>query len=135
MAERRVFVDTSVLVRYFVGDDPVRGFAAAALIDSDAELIVSTGVLIELTHILRTQHGLTNPTLATGLIAFLSRTNVQLADATPAAVVAGLQWSMRVSARRIPDAILAAAAASTRCEFIASFDEKLSSPSVPVRLL
>src|SRR6185437_5367478 len=61
---RRVFCDASVLVRYFAGDDAPRGFAAAGLVDSDAQLFVSTGVLIELVHALRTQEAIPNPPLA-----------------------------------------------------------------------
>jgi predicted nucleic acid-binding protein len=88
-----------------------------------------------LIHALRKAEAIPNPALAQAMIAFLSRANVHLTDADSAAVVAALHWSTHVSARRIPDAILAAAAESARCDSIASFDEKFDSPSVPVRLL
>ena len=132
---RRLFCDTSVLVRYFVEDDAPRALAAATLIDSDDELVVSTGVLIELVHTLRTSHGMANPYVAALLARFLTRDNIRLVDADATVIVAALGWSQRVSARRIPDVILAAAAQAAGCEAIASFDEKLASPSVPVRLL
>jgi predicted nucleic acid-binding protein len=122
-------------VRYFASDDPPRAFAAAGLVDSDAQLFVSTGVLIELVHALRVEQAATDPDLAQGLIQFLSRTNVHVIDADAASIVAGLNWSVRDSARRIPDAILAAAAQRAACDYIASFDERFSSPSVQVRLL
>ncbi len=131
----RVFCDTSVLVRYFAEDDPPRAFAAATLIDSDTELVVSSGVLIELIHALRSELGLKNPFLAEGLIAFLSRENVSVSDADEATIVAGLRWTLRSSVRRIPDAILAAAAERAGCSMIATFDEAFASPTVPVRLL
>lgn len=131
----RIFCDSSVLARYFTGDDPGRAFAAAELVDSDAELIVSTGVVIELVHVLRTDYGIENPEIASLLARFLSRTNVSLLDADRGAVVAALNWSARRSARRIPDAILAAAAERAGCDFIATFDEAFASPSIPVRLL
>lgn len=132
---RRVFVDTSVLLRYFLGDDPARGFAAATLIDGDDRLVMSTGVILEALHVMRTQHGIPNPPLASMLIAFLSREDVELTDADQPGVVAALRWSQRASARRIPDAILAAAAERARCDIIATFDDAFASPSVPVRLL
>jgi predicted nucleic acid-binding protein len=132
---RRVFCDTSVLVRYFAEDDIPRAAAAAQLIESDSLLVVSTGVLIELVHALRTQYGIPNPHLARLIGAFLLRSNVELSDADVNSVVTALQWSTRVSARRIPDAIVAAAAERAGCEVIVSFDEKFASPSVPVRLL
>jgi predicted nucleic acid-binding protein len=132
---RRVFCDSSVLLRYFLGDDPARGFAAATLIDGDDELVISTGVLLESVHVMRTRHGLGNPVIADLLIAFLSRDNIHLADADQALAITALRWSLRASARRIPDAILAAAAERAGCDLIATFDEAFSSPSVPVRLL
>lgn len=131
----RIFCDSSVLARYFTGDDPGRALAAAELVDSDAELIVSTGVVIELVHVLRTDYGVENAEIASLLARFLSRTNVSLLDADRGAVVAALNWSSRRSARRIPDAILAAAAERAGCDLIATFDEAFASPSVPVRLL
>ena len=134
MMASRVFCDASVLVRYFAEDDPPRAFAAATLIDGEATLVVSTAAILEVVHVMRVR-GSTNPALGSALIEFLSRANVELADADQASTVAAIRWSLRVSARRIPDAIIAAAAEHARCDTIATFDERMESPTVPVRLL
>lgn len=131
----RVFVDSSVLVRYFIEDDIPRAIAAGDMIESDHTLVISTSVLLEVVHAVRQERATANPELAEGLIAFLSRSNVLLLDADQATTIAGLQWSLRVSARRIPDAIIAAAADQSACDYIATFDEAFSSPTVPVRLI
>jgi predicted nucleic acid-binding protein len=131
----RVFCDTGVLIRYFAEDDVPRALAALNLIESDATLVLSTGILFEAIHTLRTQFGVGNPALGEGMIRFLSRANVELSDADAAAVVAGIQWSLHLSARRIGDAILAAAAEQAGCDWIATFDEAFASPTVPSRLL
>ena len=131
----RVFCDTSVLIRYFAEDDPPRALAAARLFDSDATLVVSTTALLELVHVLRTNYGVTNPRLGEGLINFLTRDSVELVDADQGATVAAIRWSLRSSARRILDAIIAAVAEHARCDAIATFDERMESPTVPVRLL
>jgi predicted nucleic acid-binding protein len=132
----RVFCDTSVLVRYFAGDDdPARALAAARLVDGDDTLIVSTAVLLELVHTLRVTYGVTNPELGQAMVRFLGQPSVELADADRAAVMAAIRWSMRASARRIPDAVIAAAAAHAGCDYIATFDEAFASPTVPARLL
>ena len=131
----RVFVDTGVLIRYFAEDDPPRALAAARLIDSDTTLVLSTGVLIELVHALRTQHGMANPAIGNALIRFLSRPNIELSDASRGQVIAALMWSLSTSARRIPDAIIAKAAEASRVDYIATFDERMSSPAVPIRLI
>ncbi len=135
MNAKRVFCDPSVLIRYFAEDDPPRSFAAAGVVDSDATLVVSTAALLEVVHVMRGTHGSTNPDLGAALIGFLTRDNVELVDADQGATVAAIRWSLRVSARRIPDAIIAAAAEYARCDAIATFDEHMTSPSVPVRLL
>lgn len=131
----RIFCDTSVLVRYFAEDDPPRALAAARLFDSEATLVISTAVLLELVHVLRTVYGVTNPRLGEGLIMFLTRDGVELVDADQGATVAAIRWSLRGSSRRIPDAIIAAAAEHARCDGIATFDERMESPTVPIRLL
>lgn len=131
----RVFLDTSVLIRYFAEDDPPRAFAAATLIESVTQLVISTGVLIEAIHVLRTRYGIRNPELAQGLIDFLARDNIEVSDADRGHLTEGLQWSLRASGRHIPDAILAAAAEQAACDWIATFDEGFSSPSVPSRLI
>jgi predicted nucleic acid-binding protein len=131
----RVFCDSGVLIRYLAEDDIPRAVAASQIIDSDRRLVVSTGVLFETIHVLRTQHGFANPRLAHALIEFLSRANVELSDADAGHVVAGLTWTLRSSARRIPDSVIAAAATQARCDWIATFDEAFASPTVPPRLL
>jgi len=131
----RVFCDTGVLIRYLAEDDVPRSLAALDLIESDAIVVLSTGVLFEAVHTLRTQLGVANPLLGEAMIRFLTRANVELSDADSAAVVAGIEWAMHLSARRIPDALLAAAAEQAGCDWIATFDEAFASPTVPSRLL
>jgi len=91
--------------------------------------------LFETIHGLRTSMGHSNSDLARAIIGFLSRSNVGLVDADRAHVVGALEWTIRSSARRIPDAILAATAMQASCDWIATFDEAFSSPTVPSRLL
>jgi predicted nucleic acid-binding protein len=131
----RVFLDTSVLLRYLGEDDPPRAFAAAGLIDSDRTLVLSGVVIMEAIHSLRTTFGMSNPDVARVLAAFLSKANVELVDADKAHVVGALQWSVRWSARRIADSMIASTAAQAKCDWIATFDEGFSSPSVPSRLI
>jgi predicted nucleic acid-binding protein len=131
----RIFLDSSVLVRYLAGDDPARAFAAASLIDGNDTLVVSTGVLFETIHTMRIEFGSTNPRLGEALIALLAKDNVELADADLGRLVASIERTLKRSARRIPDAILAAAAEQAECAWIATFDEGFASPTVPSRLL
>jgi len=131
----RVFCDSSVLIRYFVGDDPPRSLAAARLVDGDATIVVSTAVVLEVVHALRTSYGASNPDIARGMIRFLSQPLVELADADRSTTIAALRWSERTSARRIADAVIAAAAEHAGCEVIVTFDAAFRSPHIPVRML
>lgn len=130
-----VFCDTSVLIRYFAEDDIPRALAAATLFDSETQLVVSTGVILETVHVLRTQYDFANPVLSELLVRFLSRRNVTVSDADKSGLIGALYWTQGVSARRISDAIVVAAAQQAGVEAIATFDDKMASPTVPVRML
>lgn len=130
-----MFCDASVLVRYFAEDDPPRALAAARLIDGDATIVVSSVALIEVVHVLRTERQIENPELAQGLIRFLRRSNVELADADVVAVVEALRATAGLSARRIADALIGAAAEQANCDWIAAFDRDFRSSNVPVQLI
>jgi len=131
----RLFCDTGVLIRYFTDDDPPRALAAARVIESAVDLIVSTAVLLEAVHVLRGDYGLANPAIGNVLVEFLLRENVTLTDADQEQTIAALRRSIGSSARRIPDAIVAAAAEQAGCDRIITFDEQFVSPTIPVRLL
>lgn len=129
-----VFCDTSVLIRYFAEDDIPRAAAAAALIDSETTLTLSTTVLVETVHVLRRLYGFADQRIADLLVTFLARTNVDVADADKAGVVAAIT-SVQGSSRRVPDALIVMAARQAKVDFIATFDEKLRTPLVQVRML
>jgi predicted nucleic acid-binding protein len=129
-----VFCDTSVLIRYFAEDDIPRAAAAAALIDSDTTIAVSTTVILEALHVLRRRYGFGDNLLGVLLVAFLSRSNVELADADKAGVLAAIATNTG-SVRRVPDALIVMAARQAGVDYIATFDEKLQSPYLPVRIL
>jgi predicted nucleic acid-binding protein len=131
----RVFLDTSVLVRYLSEDDPPRALAAARLIEGDNTVVISGVVILEAMHALRTGRQRENPELARVLIRFGTRHNVELIDADKVHLVAALERSLATSVRRIPDAILAATAEHAGCSWIATFDEAFDSPTIPSRLI
>ena len=92
-------------------------------------------VLLESMHTLRTGMGHENPALARALIRFLTRENVEVADADKAHLIAALERAMRISARRISDAVIAATAEHAGCAWIATFDEAFRSPTLPAGML
>lgn len=131
----RVFLDASVVVRYLSEDDPPRALAAARLIEGDRTLVISSVVLLETMHALRTGMGHENPALGRALIGLLTRENIEVVDADKAHLVAALERTVVASARRISDAVIAATAEHAGCAWIATFDEAFRSPTVPARLI
>lgn len=131
----RVFLDSSVLVRYLSEDDPPRALAAARLVDGDATVVISGVVLLETLHALRTGLGHENPELGRVLIRFVTRHNVEVIDADKVHLVAALERTLATSARRISDAIVATTAEHAGCDWIATFDESFRSPTIPSRLI
>jgi predicted nucleic acid-binding protein len=98
-------------------------------------VVISGVVLLGSMHALRTARGRENPELARVLIRFITRENVEVVDADKSHLVAALERSLASSARRIPDAVLAATAEHAGCDWIATFDEDFSSPTIPSRLI
>jgi predicted nucleic acid-binding protein len=131
----RVFLDTSVLIRYLSEDDPARAWAAAELIDGDRIIVLSGVVVLETVHALRTTLGHANPELAQAMVRLLSREDIELVDANKSHLIAALDRASAVSARRVADAIVAATAEQAGCDWIATFDEAFKSAGVPSRLL
>lgn len=77
-------VDTSVLVRYLVGDDPQQSARARALMqrvrESDERLLVSDIVLCEVVWVLRAAYGLDKPDIVATLDKLLSTRQLEFPD-------------------------------------------------------
>ncbi|HAX42016.1 MAG TPA: type II toxin-antitoxin system VapC family toxin [Bryobacteraceae bacterium] len=76
-----VAVDTNVLVRFLVDDDPDQSRAARALFASEAVWIPKT-VILETNWVLCSLFGLTDVEVARALSRLLSVENVQIEDST-----------------------------------------------------
>lgn len=76
-----VAVDTNVLVRFLVDDDPDQSRAARALFDSEVVWIPKT-VILESNWVLCSLFGLTDVEVARALSRLVSVENVQIEDST-----------------------------------------------------
>jgi predicted nucleic acid-binding protein len=72
-------VDTNVVIRYLIGDDPAQAAQARALIDSE-DVFVCTTVLLETAWVLRTTYGYPEASLAKALRAFAGLPRVTIED-------------------------------------------------------
>jgi predicted nucleic-acid-binding protein len=76
-------VDTNVLVRYLVEDDPAQTDRAEAVLRSGAVLVPNT-VLLETVWVLRTGYGFDRAAIADGITKLLGLPGVQAEDGTTA---------------------------------------------------
>ena len=116
-------VDTSVVVRYLVGTPSTQARRAAALIDDEAtEIGISTVVLAECAHVLRTQYEVEQRAIIDTLIDLIQRENVRLLGGRADLVVELLVRARGLPGRPIPDALVVAAALEADALPLATFD-------------
>jgi predicted nucleic acid-binding protein len=128
-----IALDTSILVRYFIGTpkDPAR--AAAALVDeTDDELGVSPVALVECAHVLRTQYEVPQSDIVDALVAFVQRENVRVVGMRTDVVVESLVRARSMPGRPIPDALIVAAAVDSEAARLATFDRGQARYGFPV---
>jgi predicted nucleic acid-binding protein len=118
-------VDTSVIVRYLVGTPTSQARRAAALIDDhETEIGISTVVLAECAHVLRTQYGVEQRAIIDTLIDLTQRENVRLLGGRPDLVIEMLVRARGLPGRPIPDALVVAAALEADALPLATFDRE-----------
>ena len=125
-------VETSVLVRYFVQDDPVTGPAAARLLDSPQEVALSGVALAETAFVLTRVYGVPREEVVDNLVGLLRKRNVRLLgmDKTLAATALLLcRPSGRIS---FADALINADARSHGVETLYSFDQQFPAEGLSV---
>lgn len=118
-----IAVDTNVLVRLLVGDDPAQAAKARALFDqaaaSDQLIWVSDTVLVEMVWTLSRVYGRTRADIVAALLALASHGTVVLES--PEAVEAAIQLYERGPAD-FADGLLCTKAALAGCKQVATFD-------------
>src|SRR4029077_11862969 len=81
-------IDTNLIVRYLVGDDPAQALRARRLIDNN-DVFVCLTVLLEAEWVLRSVYGFSTPQCAKALNDFAGLPRVTVEDAPAAAKALG----------------------------------------------
>ena len=126
-------LDTSVVVRYLIGDPPRLAARAARIIDSRRALAVSDVVIAETAYVLSSVYGVTRQALVEGMVAFVQKRNIATLGLDKGAVIQALLMcrpSKRVS---FADAMVWAAARSSRAEAVYSFDERFPNEGIELK--
>jgi predicted nucleic-acid-binding protein len=126
-------VETSLLVRYLVQDEPVHGAAATRVIEGDGEVAISGVALAETAFVLLRNYGVPREDVVDKLVALLRRQNVRLLglDKTLAASALLLcRPSGRVS---FADALINADVRSHGITALYTFDQQFPAEGLDLR--
>ncbi|HWH23937.1 MAG TPA: PIN domain-containing protein [Candidatus Limnocylindria bacterium] len=127
-----ISADTSVIVRYLVGTPVNQAKRAAALVDGDAVVGISTVALVETAHVLRTQYGIERADLLDTLIELLTRENIALLGLPKSEALTALARARSLPRGPIPDALIVASARHSGALPLYSFDEGMRRHDVTV---
>lgn len=124
-------VDTNVLVRYLLQDDPEKGPAAARLLDGAGDLGVSLVALAETAFVLSRVYSVPRERVVDELVALLRKRNVAALGADKA-LVANALLSCRPSGRvNYADALINADAHAAGALY--TFDERFPSEGLTLK--
>jgi len=118
------FLDTSFVVRYLTDDPPEMAARAAAVIDSDQQLVLSEMVLLETAYVLTSVYRVARPEVVDALQALVQRANLRLAHLTKPRTLAALSLCRDSNRCSFTDALLWAQALDSGAERLYSFDRK-----------
>lgn len=127
------FLDTSIIVRYITGDPPQLAEQAAKVIDGEKNLKITDVVLVETAYVLTSVYGVPREIVVDHLIAFLQKKNISLFSLEKGIVIQALLLCRPSGRISFADALVWAAARSSKSKIIYSFDEKFPSDGVEIR--
>lgn len=131
-----IALDTSALLRYLTNDRPRSAATVAAAIDGGEPIGISSLVLGEAVHVLRSApYERRNPDLADALVELLAHENVALTDLDADLASAAIGGVRHVSARHIVDALISAAAQQAGARTLLTNDSEFASTLVPLSQL
>lgn len=120
-------VDTNVLVRYLLQDDPEKGPAAAGLIDGTHELGIGLVTLAETAFVLSRNYGVPRERVVDRLVELLRRRNIGLLGIDKALVASALLLCRPSGRVNYADALINADARAHAVDRFYTFDERFPS--------
>jgi predicted nucleic-acid-binding protein len=124
-----IALDTNILVRFLVDDDPVQADIANALVNHDEGIFISKTTLLELEWVLRHVYQIDKKTVATGMTSLLGLPNATVES------VSQVAQAMRDFAKGM-DFADALHLASTHGDVLTyTFDKKFAKLATPARVI
>ena len=130
---KRAFLDTSVIVRYLVGEPAEQAAQASHIILETEGLQISDVVLTETVYVLRTRYQVPRETIIDSSIALIQRDNVSVYAMDDDLALQGLTMCRPSGRVSISDAMIWAAARSNGARAIYTFDQRFPSEDLEIR--
>lgn len=125
-------VDTNVLVRYFLQDDPEKGPAAARLVDGESDLGISLVGLAETAFVLSRIYDVPREEVVDGLVGLLRKRNVAVLGADKNLVASALLLCRPSGRVNYADALINADARAHAVERLYTFDERFPAEGLEI---
>jgi predicted nucleic acid-binding protein len=126
------YVDTSIIVRYLTGDPPSLANEAAKIIDGEEELLVTDLVLAETAYVLESVYRVPRPVIADHLVAFSMKENINVPGIEKDLLVHALHLCKPSSRVSWADALIWAAARTSKVNRVYSFDKRFPPDSIEI---
>lgn len=126
-------LDTSVVVRYLVGDPADLAARAAEIIDGEEPLQVTDVVLLETAHVLDSFYSVPRQEIADRLMAFVRKANLSVFALDKGVVLQALLMCHPSGRVSFGDAMIWAAARSSGTVTVYSLDERFPEDGLEVR--
>ena len=126
-------VDTNVLVRYLLSDDPEMGRAAARLLDGGRRLGVSLVVLAETAFVLSGDYGVPREEVVHSLVGLLRKRNIEVLGADKDLVASALLLCRPSGRVNYADALINADARTHGVDGLYTFDQRFPSEGLALQ--
>ncbi len=127
------FLDTSVVMRYVLGDHPLLSARAAAIIEGETTLFLTGGTIAEIAHVLTKVYGVPRGATLDALLSVIQRHNIQTHTLDKGIVMQALELCRPSGRVSFADALLWAAARSAGSSTIYTFDERFPAEAITLR--
>ncbi len=117
-------LDTNVLVRYFLQDDPEKGPAPARLVDGAPELGISLVALAETAFVLSRSYGVPREQVVDRLVGLLRKRNIESLGIDKTMVASALLLCRPSGHVNYADALINAEARAHAVDRLYTFDER-----------
>ncbi|MBI2934395.1 MAG: PIN domain-containing protein [Chloroflexi bacterium] len=128
------FVDTNVVVRYLIADQPARTKQAARIIDRVADLVVTPTVLAEIAYTLMSFYRIPRDSVVDQIIEIIQKENISIAGINDKRLIVQALMFCRPSGRvSVADAMVWASARAAGAKVIYSFDQRFPCDGLEIR--